>query len=292
MAGESFARLGLLPGADTRDIRRAYARALKKIDQATDADGFQRLRADYEDALACGQLQVVQTEQDSVPDAVPAAPAAPAEATPDQLADAVTAAFRTAFTTLVAKHGSGSAIPFEVALRQALADERLFGIEARLAFEMRIAVLLLDGWQPGHEALLVAAATVFDWTSGMQLASLGYAGAMIDQALEERAMFDRQPVVEKQAQRRVLKMLRQGRMPAPGSVMQDLPFFQRMQARFPCWLAIVAPQASLDYWAALVAQPHTLMAAAPGKTSSWTQGVMVFLCLAAIVRLVEHVFSR
>lgn len=291
-AEDCFVRLGLSPGADARDIRRAYARALKKIDQATDADGFQRLRADYEDALAYGQLPAAQTVQDHAAEDVPAGPVAPAEATPDQLADAVTEAFCAAVSKLVAKHGSGSASPFEAALRDALADERLFGIEARLAFELRVAVMLLDGWQPGHEALLVAAATVFDWAGGAQLASLGYAGAMIDQALEERAIFDRQPIVEKQAQRRVLNMLRQGWMPAPGSVMQDLPFFQRMQARFPCWLAIVAPQASLDYWAALVVEPHTLLAPPPEKTSWWKQGLMAWLCLAAIVRLIQHLMSQ
>lgn len=37
---------------DVKDIRRAYARALKQIDQAKDIDGFSALRAAYENALA------------------------------------------------------------------------------------------------------------------------------------------------------------------------------------------------------------------------------------------------
>ncbi|WP_022705514.1 hypothetical protein [Pseudorhodobacter ferrugineus] len=38
--------------SDAKDIRRAYARALKQIDQATDIEGFSKLRATYENAIA------------------------------------------------------------------------------------------------------------------------------------------------------------------------------------------------------------------------------------------------
>lgn len=45
-------RLDLAPGADERQVRRAYARELKRIDQQNDLAGFQHLRECYEAALA------------------------------------------------------------------------------------------------------------------------------------------------------------------------------------------------------------------------------------------------
>lgn len=45
-------RLELAPGADERQVRRAYARELKRIDQQNDLAGFQYLRECYEAALA------------------------------------------------------------------------------------------------------------------------------------------------------------------------------------------------------------------------------------------------
>jgi len=46
-----LAHLGLTHEADEREVKRAYARQLKQIDQATDAAGFQRLREAYEASM-------------------------------------------------------------------------------------------------------------------------------------------------------------------------------------------------------------------------------------------------
>ncbi|AYQ29551.1 MULTISPECIES: hypothetical protein [unclassified Polaromonas] len=51
-SGNGFARLQLDESATERDVKRAYARELKLIDPATQAQAFADLRQDYENALA------------------------------------------------------------------------------------------------------------------------------------------------------------------------------------------------------------------------------------------------
>lgn len=48
--------------AEAKDIRRAYARALKQIDQATDITGFSNLRAAYENALALREGRTIRND--------------------------------------------------------------------------------------------------------------------------------------------------------------------------------------------------------------------------------------
>ncbi|WP_123194767.1 hypothetical protein [Pannonibacter phragmitetus] len=51
-AGWPFGALGLdEPSSDAKVIKRAYARQLKQVDQASEADAFQALRQAYETAL-------------------------------------------------------------------------------------------------------------------------------------------------------------------------------------------------------------------------------------------------
>lgn len=252
-----FQRLGLLPGAEARDIRRAYARELKKIDQAMDAVGFQQLRWAYEAALQFAQPEDVQDVQDEVAHTSHAAvpPATPLqEATPDQLADAVMTEFCAGLAALGTQSGGASDAPYQEALRHALQDERLFGIEARAGFEQRVAILLVQAWRPGHQALLVATAAVFDWRRGARLAGLGQVGAILDRALEERALFDSQSMSTKDGQRRVLRLLRGEPAPDDALIRSYFMQFLLLQERFPHWLPIVTPRAAIVYWQERCAQ--------------------------------------
>lgn len=299
----AFQQLGLMPDAEARDIRRAYARALKKIDQAADASGFQRLRDAYEATLQFAQWREVHGAQDDAvavdPPAPPSTPMlaqAPAsasfatlpQATPDQLADAVTAAFHAALDAL----GDVSDLAFEAALRTALLDERLFGIEARHGFEVRVAHMLTQSWRPGQEDLLRAAVTVFDWSQALKLAGLGHAGAAIDRAMDERMVFDNQAVSTKEAQRRVLRMLCQVAPPGAAQIRQSMPAFVRLMARFPHWVAIMAPRERIAYWqscrpeetgdAVATPEPAPLSLAPPKRSWGTVRLVILMLCIVAL----------
>jgi hypothetical protein len=280
-----FERLGLLPDADARDIRRAYARELKKIDQVHDGAGFQALREAYEEALAWRQWQAdgkfAGTDRNT--DAVAVFPQTPLpvlQEDPEQLADAVMDDFRATLAILGANHSGASDALWQDALRRALADERLIGIEARHGFEWRVAHLLVDGWRPGHEALLVAAAAIFDWSRTAHLDGLGHAGAILDWALIEQAMFDNQAIVDKQAQRRVIRLLRQEALPKDVHMAQDIAFFTRLHMRFPNWLAIVAPAGRIAYWHARAPAPGMPMDVAPEDTA-WGPRILI-ACLGLL----------
>lgn len=246
---QGFERLGLDHDATPRDLRRAYARELKKIDQAADAAGFQQLRDAYEAALDFAEWQAGQGAEEQETATAPAAPPPLLlPASPEQLADTMADELCATLAQLAVRQVGTSDAPWRAALEHALADERLFGIEARHGFELRVAVILVRGWRPGHEALLVAAAAIFHWAGGLRLAGLGHAGVVLSRALDERALFDSQGPSTQEAQRRVLALLRQQQPARDAQIAQGNPAFERMQERFPHWLPIVAPREHIAYW--------------------------------------------
>lgn len=88
MTHEMFSRLGIPATDDIRAIKRAYATALKSIDQQTQQAEFEALRRAYEAALerasrpapqALAENGGLQPEPAAPPDALPAAAPAPIE---------------------------------------------------------------------------------------------------------------------------------------------------------------------------------------------------------------------
>lgn len=291
---QGFERLGLDRDATPRDLRRAYARELKKIDQAADAAGFQQLRDAYEAALDFAEWQAGQGAEEQETATAPAAPPPPLllPASPEQLADTMADELCATLAQLAVRQVGTSDAPWRAALEHALADERLFGIEARHGFELRVAVILVRGWRPGHEALLVAAAAVFHWAGGLRLAGLGHAGVVLARALDERALFDSQGPSTQEAQRRVLALLRQQQPARDAQIAQGNPAFERMQERFPHWLPIVAPREHIAYWqerspqVTVVDDPlaRPLPVLPEPEKSRWLKPLLaVLVCLLAVV---------
>lgn len=279
-------RLSLNDEADERAIRRAYARELKLIDQETDPAGFQHLReaydtalywvrhkeefedVEYDDDLPQGEPEAVITYDLAQPAPIqpPAAPPRPpgdqgADQTPanrqqepldtdhDAKADAVFADFLLRAGAIAHERPVTPEAPWQRELRASLDDPRLINITARETFERRVADLLVSGWRPGHEALLVAAVTIFGWSGDRRrVFSLGRSGAMLDAAIDERATFDLQPDAQRDGQRQLIERLRDPKPPATRELVRNSATLETLIARFPNWLALITDTDNIVRW--------------------------------------------
>jgi protein TonB len=303
-----LARLGLAEDADERQVRRAYARELKQIDQERDLEGFQHLRACSEAALDWVAHGAAHAEP--APAAVLAQADAPVadeaqQVNPAVLGDAAFADFRARMAGLAAKPermgGEETALvaPWTAALRSALADPRLLHLHARAIFEHRIAALLADGWQPGHHLLLPAAVETFGWNDDRRaLERLGHAGARVDEALEQRALFQSQDILARTQQREVLHLLRQGEVPDESTLSAYAAALARLTDYLPTLLGIVAPHETAAAWRARLTDAMLAAAARTqgSKTSSWERNgaprwATGFVVLV-MIRIVFMVFTH
>jgi hypothetical protein len=255
-------RLGLRDDAALVDIRRAYARELKLIDQERDAAGFQQLRQAYEEAM-----EWIKWRDDPLPvepeaEAAAAAPMewpmpamfpskAPERVDVDGIAGAAFARFHADFAEMVRGDRAPGLAKCQAVLACALGDNALLNLSARIRFEASVAQLLAAGWQPGHESLLVAATEAFEWSDRRRLFELGGAGAELSQAIDERHMFDAQQDDEIDGQRRVVVLLRGATEPLREDVLRDMQHLHVLMARFPSWLAVVASADQAHRWCEL-----------------------------------------
>jgi hypothetical protein len=180
---------------------------------------------------------------------------------------------------------------WKAALREALADPRLLHLDARASFEYRIAALLAEGWQPGHHLLLPAAVETFGWDDDRHaLERLGPAGARLDEALEQRAMFLAQDGLVRAQQREVLHLLRQGDSPDASTLGAYARALATLTDEFPTLLHIVAQHRMAMVWRGRITDDLLAAATAPARgyvnpswerdtARQWIFGVMVLVVM-------------
>lgn len=126
---------------------------------------------------------------------------------------------------------------------------QLSSIEAREVFERHIAGLLVQGWRPGHEMLLVAAAAIFNWKEDRpRLQTLGTAGATLNRALEEHATFSRQTELMRRRQSQLITRLRDPAPPSTRELLGNLPMLEQLQAAYGNWLSIITNANAIAQW--------------------------------------------
>ncbi len=252
-------RLGVEDGAPVATIRRAYARALKRIDQEADPAGFQLLREAYEALMrwiADGTGPSPVNALNMASQAGPAESTAPLvqQARPigeaaETLADVAYAQFDKAAAALVQAGQADDQDAWEKALSDTRRSDAQSNVSARTLFESRIAARLVQGWSPGHHILFSAALAVFQWRADRQrIQYFGYAGAVLDQAIEEMVMTERQAPGEADHQRRVLLRLRQHNRPDGQSLGIAMFHLEQLLHRFPALSSVTVDVQAVTQW--------------------------------------------
>jgi len=311
-----LARLDLEPGADAKEIRRAYARELKKIDQAADPAAFQELRTAYEASLqwhAHQQAEVQLAEADvpaciSKQEPVPERQSEPEQADPYQIADLAFANFASGMASLAQSSEVRHQSRWRALLQASLDDDTLLNLTARTIFEARIVHLLATGWKPGHETLFVVASEIFEWARDTRrLAQFGEGGAMVDRAIDEWKLYESMSPNAMGTIKQLIQLVRTTPDPENASVRRDLMLFQQLSGRFHNWFAVIIDLEILQVWSAAAeseirrngpepAVPLEFIEAPaePSKKSGWGfgSGWQTTLLVLALIKGVAFLISN
>jgi len=268
-ASALIARFRLHPDASERDLKRAYARELKTLDQQTQSEAFQALREAYEALLlllrsrqadaAQGLAQVVRTN-DSHLDSEPGVAATKDSEQPQREAaaqehqdtasnEANGQAVLDCVVQQLKERKPGSREQAVSLLAECMADPRLTHLEARQFFELGVASILASGWQPGHEFLFSAAFRTFGWREDRsRLLYLGRDGQIVDAAIAELVTFDTQSRLHRGQQWDVVRALRSETRPSTAKLVINLPLAEHVTRLFPHWMHVVSRPGTLVTW--------------------------------------------
>jgi protein TonB len=271
-----YERLGLTATAEIREIRKAYARELKKIDQESDHQGFQSLREAYELALNLANGGTDHSHRPPQQATQAIQEAADSDELPEQLA-------KTAWAACYAAVEQAAQIDESVwkhALHQALASDALTNLDARLWFEALVIGMLANGWRRGHETLFIVADKIFGWEeSPNRLRGFHRAGALLARALDEKHLLNGMPQQERGAIRAAMVRLRDPRRPTANELELYSQAAIRLNRLFPALVSVTMNSENLHRWRE--AKVHEPIISEPVEVSSSPSVTKVLLWLLA-----------
>ncbi len=191
---------------------------------------------DREAASAPAAVAANDASNDAEPTPLADPASAAAADTPEALADAVFAIFQPQVATFLDRALAHDAV------QHALAHPRLVSIDARTFFEWRIARLLAEGWQAGHQHLLSPAIEAFGWDGDhARLSNFGQVGALLEAAIRDIAVTEGFTEAQKVAIAPLLDRIRAAVPPDADTLADDIAALQFLVQRVPNWLRLVSP---------------------------------------------------
>ena len=294
-----YTRLGISSDADAREIRSAYARELKMIDQESEAAAFQSLREAYELALRFAS-------RDALPAAFPTpAPESEAEQAPEDAqtppmqadvpqAEQIEHLARATWAhclDLIQQTADVDYHAWDEVLRRTLADDLLINIQSRLWFEALVIQHLADGWRPGHDWLLIAASVIFGWEEDSRRLARFRSGAFISRSLTELRLMEGMPEKERAVLRAAIARMRDPRPPDTNDLVQYSAALARLNKLFPNLMAVSIDAEVFRHWRQARITEPVLADQVESSRPSLSQVLVWLLAIAVVVSIFTTKFS-